>query len=374
MKISKEDALTWFTFFASLDEEEELLPRQEEIVYAVLSQIEEAVEQEHQERLKQIPNLKTMDDRTYFVGEEGKFPAGCRSCLCGRGLSPIRKTNRCNLHCPFCYDYAELEDQPPVGEGLWEIGETKYREEDLPMLLRIQGKPSGVSYVYLEPFLEIEKYYGCIRTFHQAGVHQHLYTNGTLANEENLKALGEAGLDELRFNLGASGCADEVIEHMEIARRYLPSVGIETPMTPQFYETFLQKKDQILATGIDFINCAELHVNPSNIENYAGENLYCYRQGYISPIFSRNLTLQLMQRAGEEAWPVVVHDCSNRTKLARGINQRRKEGAWFGAADYGSEFTTLPYWAFLPVLEDDSFRFLAEEPLPEGYRPGDLLI
>ena len=45
---------------------------------------------------------------------------------------------------------------------------------------------------YLEPFMEIEKYYGVIRTFHAAGVHQHMYTNGTLATEENLRALGEA--------------------------------------------------------------------------------------------------------------------------------------------------------------------------------------
>ena len=45
MKISKRDALAWFQFFAALPEEEELLPHQQEIVYAVLSQIEEAVAQ-----------------------------------------------------------------------------------------------------------------------------------------------------------------------------------------------------------------------------------------------------------------------------------------------------------------------------------------
>ena len=43
-----------------------------------------------------------------------------------------------------------------------------------------------------------------IRAFKEAGIHQHMYTNGALATEENLRALGEAGLDELRFNLGAS--------------------------------------------------------------------------------------------------------------------------------------------------------------------------
>ena len=56
-----------------------------------------------------------------------------------------------------------------------------------------------------------------------------MYTNGTLATEENLRALGEAGLDELRFNLGATNCSDRVIANMALAKRYIPQVGIETP-------------------------------------------------------------------------------------------------------------------------------------------------
>ena len=88
-----------------------------------------------------------------------------------------------------------------------------------------------------------------------------MYTNGIRANEENLRALARAGLDELRFNLGATNCADSVLKNMAIAKKYLPRVGIETPMTPEFFHTFLQKKDAILATGVDFINCAELHLS-----------------------------------------------------------------------------------------------------------------
>ena len=37
MKISKRDALMWMEFFASLPEDEALLPRQQEIALAVLS-------------------------------------------------------------------------------------------------------------------------------------------------------------------------------------------------------------------------------------------------------------------------------------------------------------------------------------------------
>ena len=374
MMISKKDALTWFEFFASLPEEEELLPGQTEIALAAFAQIERAVSARHQELLSAVPNLKTLAGRTYYVGNDDKFPGGCKSCLLGTGLSAVRKTNRCNARCKFCYDYGVLSSQPPVGEGMWEIGGTKFYEEDLDLLLSIHPKPTGISYVYLEPFMEIEKYYGVVKKFHEAGIHQHLYTNGINANRENLRALARAGLDEIRFNLGATCCADSVIENMALAREYFPRVGIETPMTPEFYAAFSEKKDKIFSTGVDFINCAELHLNENNIGNYAGENLYMCRQGYISPIFSRNLTLQLMKTAGEEGWPLVVHDCSNRTKFARDLNLRAKEGGWFGQSAYGCEFSRLPFACFLPVLRDEGFSFLQEEPMPKGFGIGDIVL
>jgi len=373
MKISKADALKWFEFFSMLPEDEELMPKQLEIVYAVFAQIEAAVEARNEKLMSEIKGLKSLQGRTWYVGDDSKFPQGCRSCLLGTGLGAVRKSHRCNIECKFCYNYGELDNIPPVGEGMWEIGGTKFYEKDIDLLLSIQEKPTGISYVYLEPFIDIEKYYPIIRKFSKAGIHQHMYTNGLLATEENLKALGEAGLDELRFNLGASGCTDKVIENMALAKKYIRQVGIETPMTPEFYEKFFKKKDRILATGIDFINCAELHLNENNIYNYYGENMYISRHGYISPIWSRELTLNFMKIADDVKWELVVHDCSNFTKFARGLNLGSKEGKWFGASNYACEFNCIPYEVFLPVLRDENFKFLEEEELPEGYRPGELI-
>lgn len=374
MKISKKDALTWFEFFAFLPEDEEIMTRQQEIIYAVLAQVEAAVDHRHELLLSQIKNLQSLEKRSCFVGRADRFPKGCRSCLFGTGLSAVRKTNTCNLECPFCYNYGELDCIPPVGEGLWEIGGTKFYEKDIDLLLSIQRKPTGISYVYLEPFMEIEKYYPIIRKFREAQVHQHLYTNGTLATEETLKALGEAGLDEIRFNLGASHCADKVIQNIRLAKKYIPSVGIETPMTPVFFDAFFKKKQLLLDTGLDFINCAELHLNANNIGNYEGENMYLSRLGYLSPIWSRELTLRFMKIADDENWDLAVHDCSNHTKFARDLNLRGKEGGWFGASNYACEFNKIPYAAFLPVLRDEAFTFLDEEELPDGYRPGQLVF
>ena len=355
MTFSRQEAVQWFEFFAQLPEEQELMADQLEIVYATLAKIEEVVDKRHEKLMAQIPELQTLEQRTYYVGPKEKFPQGCISCLLGTGLTAIRKTNKCNMHCKFCYDYGELDNIEPIGEGMWSIGGTKYYEKDLELLFSIYKKPTGIAYVYLEPFMEIEKYYGIIRKFKEAGIYQHMYTNGTLATEENLRALGKAGLNELRFNLGASDCADKVIDNIALAKKYIKKVGVETPMTPEFYEEFLEKKDKILSTELDFMNCAELHLGPNNIGNYQGENMYMARQGYISPVWSREITFKIMTMATEEHWNIVVHDCSNYTKFARDINQGAKEGRWFGASSYEGEFTDIPYEVFLPILKDEKF-------------------
>ena len=114
MKISKKDALMWFSFFAQLDEEEELMPKQMELVYATFAQIEDAIDARNEKLMADIKGLKSVNGRTYFVGPEEKFAKGCRSCMTGTGLTAIRKTNKCNIQCKFCYNYGELEDCMPI--------------------------------------------------------------------------------------------------------------------------------------------------------------------------------------------------------------------------------------------------------------------
>ena len=128
MKISKKDALMWFEFFSMLPEDEELLTRQQEIALATFAQIEAAVDARNERMMAEIPGLQTLGGRTYFVGDPEKFSRGCRSCLTGTGLSAIRKTNKCNVQCKFCYNYGELDNIPPIGEGMWQIGGTKFYE------------------------------------------------------------------------------------------------------------------------------------------------------------------------------------------------------------------------------------------------------
>ncbi len=369
MNISKKDALSWFKHLATVPSDcSEVFSEYNLIINATLRQIERSYLNHIKEMQDSIKSLNNFKGRTFYLGDSNKFPKGCISCLFGDGLGGVRKTHTCNLVCDFCYYCDTIDEQEPVPQGMWDIGDNLFEEEDIDLLLSIQKKPTGIAYVYLEPFMEIEEYYNVVKKFSDAGVHQHMYTNGTLCTEENLKALSDAGLDELRFNLGATNCADTVIKAMKIARRYFKSVGIETPMTPEFFESFLEKKDEILEIGLDFMNCAEFHIGPDNINNYVGEKFYTYRNGYISPIWSREITYKFMQIAEKEGWQMVIHDCSNHTKYAREINKSSQNGGAFGSHNFMSEFERpLPH-LFIPILEDEEFKFIVEEELPENYK------
>ncbi|MGX8706091.1 MAG: radical SAM protein, partial [bacterium] len=109
MNISKCDALQWFEFFSALDDGDALPPHQQELALATLSQIEAAEDARIDKWMAEIPGLKSLNGRTCYVGPDERFPKGCRSCLLGTGLSAVRKTNKCNLQCPFCYDYGEMD-------------------------------------------------------------------------------------------------------------------------------------------------------------------------------------------------------------------------------------------------------------------------
>ena len=72
MYISKQDALRWFEFFAELPEDESLLPRQQEIALAAMAQIEAAENARTAKLMADIPGLKSLEGRTYYVGDDAR--------------------------------------------------------------------------------------------------------------------------------------------------------------------------------------------------------------------------------------------------------------------------------------------------------------
>ncbi len=304
---------------------------------------------EIRERQQRIPGLDT-GELGYTAVWGGELTPGCRGCL-DHGFDAIRSADSCNLRCKFCYYYGQEDQGARLLPGQFAVRERVASGTDIKLMLKkaVQGPGGiqGIAWVWFEPFTDFDKHPDIVRWIRDLGVHQHMYTNGTLCTPDNMRALADAGLNEIRFNLAASMCADKVLEQLSVAVDLFEFVCIESPMYREYFDRFVSRRQAILATGVKHIHCAELHLDDNNLPNYRDEALYQYKGGYISPMSSRRLTYDLLDLAVAEGWKdVVIHDCSNEVKFARGVSDRV-----FGAIQYRAE-AGMPLWWFRKALID----------------------
>jgi uncharacterized protein len=127
-----------------------------------------------------------------------KISKGCQ--LCGQGLwSCLFITNKCNASCFYCPS-AQLNDEIPATQSL--NFETAESYADYINHFGFMG----VSFSGGEPLLFFERtlhYLKTIRKMCSPDIYVWMYTNGILATEEKFRLLAEAGLNEVRFDIGA---------------------------------------------------------------------------------------------------------------------------------------------------------------------------
>ncbi len=322
----------------------------------VIYGVEQIFLREIRERQARIPDLDT-GELGYTAVWGGELTPGCRHCV-EHGLHGIRSASSCNLRCEFCFYASSHDSITPIGGDHFGIGKHFVTERDVKLMVsKAQRGPNPIqamTWVWFEPFVEFDKHPALIEWIHQQGIHQHMYTNGTLCTPDQLRVLAEAGLNELRFNLAATKCSDKVIETMRIARDLFEWVCVESPMLPEYFERFVKKRKQILATGVTHIHCAELHLSKDNVAAYKDHELYRYGKWYVSPMFSRRLTYDLMDLAAQEGWQdVVLHDCSNEVKFLRGASREH-----FGMIEFNKELDGLPLGWYARALRKYDFQSL----------------
>jgi pyruvate formate-lyase activating enzyme-like uncharacterized protein len=279
----------------------------------------------HVERVRQEAPYAVVEDagETVFTGAlspGGGLSPGCRACKAG-AWDCFFLTDDCNLACPFCCS--------PAGHGTQPALSALGRDIDQAIAnLRI-ACPQGISFSGGEVFLEFERLRSVVTRIRREFPDAYLwaYTNGLLANGEKLAELGQIGLDEIRFNLAASGYrSPRVLRHLEQAVRSIPHVTVEIPAIPEHSDRLLPAIPVWADAGVQYLNLHELMYEPGSLSDHLPGPRQALRtpDGHVTAFHpqSRGMVLRVMQEIQEAGLPLAVNDCSMQNKL-RQVRGRR---------------------------------------------------
>lgn len=211
----------------------------------------------------------------------GKCPCGCFHCPAEQNKTGVPMTNSVPFHKPAEY-VSYLEKFGFRGAAL------------------SGGEPFGTFSLTLSFVTAIKKKFG-------ADLYLWMYTSGVFANEDNLKKLRDAGLDEIRFNIGATKYR---LDNARKAVGIIDKVSAEIPAVPEDFELLKQKIREMQESGITYLNLHQLRLTPYNCKNLI-QRPYTFLHGKKVTVLESELTvLRLLRYAGENALTLPINYCS----------------------------------------------------------------
>jgi len=260
-----------------------------------------AAEAERRELLQWLEQHATVGFSGTKVDCSGLSP-GCRHCSAG-GWSCLFVNGRCNGHCFYC-PTAQDDDGPPVTNGLAFTSPEEYADYVATLGF------SGVSISGGEPLLTAEltlAYLRAVRRRCGDKVHLWLYTNGTLLTAALCGRLRDAGLDEIRFDLGA---VRYNLKKLRLAVDCIPTVTVEIPAVPEDEQLLRLKMVEMAAAGVKHLNLHQMRLTPYNFGPLM-ERGYTFLHGEkITSLDSELCALRSVRYGLEQGIPLPVNYCS----------------------------------------------------------------
>ena len=287
----------------------------------------------------------------------GPLSPGCRQCA-GKAWSCLFISGRCNGTCFYCPTPQNSDDPPMAGTVPFR------RPGDYAAYVRLFGF-GGASVSGGEPFLDFERSLEYVRALRQtcgAGLHIWLYTNGILATEHKLSRLAEAGLDEIRFDIGAT---DYGLKAVRLARGIVPTVTVEIPAVPEEFDRLLALLPDLAEAGAAHLNLHQLRLTPHNSRHLLDRDYTFVHGPKVTVLESELCALKLVAQAAENDLPLAVNYCSfvykNRFQAAA---SRERFGPWL-LAD-GEEVTASGHIRMLQTRDapDAPWRTIALSDAP----------
>lgn len=227
---------------------------------------------------------------------------GC--LLCGAGTwSCLFITNKCNARCFYCPS-SQIKDEIPATQSLTFNSPESYAE-----YVKYFGF-KGVSFSGGEPLLFFDRtleYLKAVRKFCSPDTYIWMYTNGMLATEEKFKMLADAGLNEVRFDIGATGYR---LDKVRLAKGILSNITVEIPAVPQKRALLQELLSEIEAAGVTNLNLHQLRLTKHNASKLAKHN-YTYIHAEQPIVLESELAaLEILNSARYSGSNLGVNYCS----------------------------------------------------------------
>ncbi len=227
---------------------------------------------------------------------------GCQHCGDG-GWSCLFVNGICNGRCFYC-PTPQDDTGPPVTNGLAFTSPADYAAYVATL------KFSGVSISGGEPLLTPEltlSYIEAVRSRCGDTVHIWLYSNGTFLTAELCKQLRDAGLNEIRFDLGA---VRYNLKKLRLAVGIIPVVTVEIPAVPEDEQLLQLKLVEMADSGVNHLNLHQMRLTPHNFGPLV-ERGYTFIHGEKITVLGSELTaLRMVRFALEQHIPLPVNYCS----------------------------------------------------------------
>jgi len=251
--------------------------------------------------------LAALEDRTEWGFSRTKLDCrtlspGCR--LCGEGnWSCLFINGLCNGRCFYCPTPQASIDQPTTN-GLRFPQSADYVDYVEKFAFR------GVSISGGEPLLTLEKtlkFITAVKKRRGEAVHLWLYTNGTLVTRDILLQLRDAGLDEIRFDIGATRYH---LKKAALAVGVIPHVTVEIPAVPEDLPLLKVKAAEMAERGIHYLNLHQLRLTPHNYVALAGRGYTFVHGEKVTVLESELAALELLRHTLDHNIALPVNYCS----------------------------------------------------------------
>jgi len=248
-----------------------------------------------------------------------RLSPGCRLCVEG-AWSCLFINGRCNASCFYC-----PTSQDEI--GLPTTNSVNFRDpaDYLAYLDRFGFR--GASLSGGEPLLTPGRtlgFLGALKRRFGGQLHTWIYTNGSLVDRDLLLKLRDAGLDEIRFDIGAINYS---LKPAALAVGIIPTVTVEIPAVPEELARMKTAMGQLADAGVRHLNLHQLRLTPYSLARFAGRP-YTYLHGEKVTVLESELTaLELIRHGLDARIDLPVNYCSFVYKNRYQKQAARRRGA-----------------------------------------------